>query len=120
MSTKMVVVVYCVGLFLLLMELIRRDRLTFKYASPWIICLLLGIFFGVFDQFLDRVSAWLGFGLTSNFIFFAVLGGFVFLSLLMTLFLCQQNKRNDRIAQQLGILEHELRELKKQNKSSSS
>ena len=37
---------------------------------------------------------------------------FVFLSLLLTVFLCQQNRRNDRMAQKIGILELEIKEMK--------
>jgi hypothetical protein len=38
---------------------------------------------------------------------------FVFLSLLLTVFLCQQNSRNDVMAQKIALLEFELNELKK-------
>ena len=57
--------------------------------------------------------AWrLGFELPSNFIFFSLLGMFVFLSLLLTVFLCQQNRRNDRMVQAIGLLDLEVRRLK--------
>ena len=78
----------------------------------WLMVLSWAIFLAVFDRHLYRLSAWFGFRLPSNFIFFVVLGGFVFLSLVLTIFLCQQNSRNDTIAQKLGILEQELEQLK--------
>lgn len=66
-----------------------------------------------FDLFF---AALLGFELPSNFIFFALFCVFVFLSLLLTVFLCQQNSRNDVMAQKIALLEFELKELKKKLK----
>lgn len=96
-----------------IIESVRREKLTFKYAAGWILVTVGGMLCAVFDQWLARLSAFLGFELVSNFIFFAALNGFVLLSLILTVFLCQQNERNDKIAQKLGILEFEVNELKK-------
>ena len=93
-------------------ELVRREKLTFKYAAGWMILSCAAIFFAIFDDLLFRAAHWLGFELTSNFIFFMLLCFFVFLSLLLTTFLCEQDIRNDTIAQKIGILEMELSQLK--------
>ena len=92
-------------------ELVRREKLTFKYAFGWIVIAVLAIVLTVFDGLLFKVAALLGFELTSDLVLFVFLSAFVILSLMMTLFLCQQNNHNDTIAQKLGILEFELKEL---------
>ena len=112
MTTKIVACIVSFVILLVTVELVRRERLTFKYAFGWIIISALAIFLTVFDKFLYAAAKSLGFELTSNFIFFALLGFFVFLSLLLTTFLCQQDIRNDIIAQKIGILEMELSQLK--------
>ncbi len=98
---------------LLVIELIRQEKLTFKYAFGWICVSLVAIFFTIFDAVLFKIAYFFGFKLPSNFIFFSLLSVFVFLSLLMTLFLCQQNSRNDIMAQKMAVLEFEVEELKK-------
>jgi len=50
--------------------------------------------------------------LMSNFIFFSLFCFFVFSSLLLSTFLCQQNKRNDIMAQKIALLEKEIKTLK--------
>ena len=97
---------------LLIIELCRRGRLTFKYAAGWIFFALLGIAGAVFDRALVAVSRGCGFILPSNFIFFALLVFFIIASLFLTTFLCEQNKRNDLMAQKIAILQAELEELK--------
>ena len=119
MNARVLSIILSILVFLFVVELVRREKLTFKYAMGWLAILALAVFFAVFDDVLYRLSSWFGFHLTSNFIFFVILGGFVFLSLILTIFLCQQNSRNDAIAQKLGILQQELDELKdKINKGS--
>ena len=112
MPIKWIAVSLSLLLFCFVLELVRRERLTFKYALGWLITSVFAIFFALFHKVLFKFSAWIGFELPSNFIFFAILCVFVFLSLLLTVFLCQQNSRNDRMAQKIGLLEFEITQLK--------
>lgn len=100
------------GIFLFVVELVRRERLTFKYAVGWLLACALAVFFSVFHNLLFAIAKFCRFELPSNFIFFVLLCVFVFLSLLLTVFLCQQNDRNDKMAKKIGIMEFELSELK--------
>ena len=113
MGIKLLAFILSFGIFLFIMELVRRERLTFKYAMGWLAAAALAIFFSVFPQCLFKLSTVFGFELPSNFIFFTILCTFVLLGLLLTVFLCQQNNRNDCMAKKIGILEFELHELKK-------
>lgn len=100
-------------LLLFIVEMVREERLTFKYALGWILVSISALMLALFERGLFAISSLLGFELPSNFIFFGISCGLIFLSLVLTMFLCQQNKRNDKIAQELGLLKHELSELKK-------
>ena len=113
MNARLLSIILAIGFLFFIIELVRREKLTFKYAAGWIVAALGGIAAAVFDQFLYGISTQLGFHLTSNFIFFITLCGLIFLSLLLTIFLCQQNSRNDRMAQKIGLLENEIEKLKK-------
>ena len=100
-------------IFLYVVDLVRRGKLTFKYALAWLFVSASAIFFAIFHRLLFGIAAWLGFELPSNFIFFVLFCVFIFLSLLLTVFLCQQNSRNDRMAQKIALLEFEIQQLKK-------
>jgi len=114
MLIKVIIIAVSIVLILTVLELIRKEKLTFKYAFAWIIVPFLTVFFAVFDKLLFKFAYFLGFELPSNFIFFGFCGVFVILSFLMTIFLCQQNSRNDTMAQKIGILEFELKQLKQE------
>ncbi|MCA9406795.1 MAG: DUF2304 domain-containing protein [Candidatus Omnitrophica bacterium] len=113
MIIKFVTIFLSSIIFFIVLELIRRERLTFKYAFGWLAVSILAVFLTVFDRLLFQTADFFGFELTSNFIFFTLLAVFVFFSLIMTIFLCDQNNRIDKIIQKLGILEFELNELNK-------
>jgi hypothetical protein len=101
-------------LFLFVIELVRRERLTFKYAFAWLILSVAGILSAFWPRWIFVLAGLIGFELPSNFIFFVLMGAFIFLSLLLTVFLCQQNRRNDRMAQKIALLERSMEEIKMQ------
>jgi hypothetical protein len=114
MTAKLLTFLFCLSLLGIVVELIRQERLTFKYGLGWILVAFLGVGSAVFDGYLHELAKFLGFQITSNFLFFGALCAFVFLSLLLTIFLCQQNVRNDKLARKIGLLEFEIQRLKKE------
>lgn len=114
--TLMMLILFLCGVI----ELVRRGKLTFKYALGWLAITLTAIFFVLFDKLLFSLARWFGFQLPSNFIFFSLLAFFVLLSLLLTTFICQQENHNNAMSQRIGMLELELEELKKKTDRSAA
>ena len=112
MNIHILAVVLSLLMLFLVVDLVRRHKLTFKYALAWLLVALTGVFFAVFYKFLFKLAGFLGFELPSNFIFFTLFCVFVFLSLVLTVFLCQQNSRNDSMAQKIALLDFEIKQLK--------
>ena len=119
LTTKSLAFVLALSMFLFVIELVRREKLTFKYAVGWLTACLIAILSVVFDPILYKISSWLGFQLTSNFIFFGILSVFVFLGLVMTIFLCQQDNRNRIMAQKIALLELEIHKLQSKSQKPS-
>ena len=116
MNARALAFTFLFSIFLFVIELVRRGRLTFKYAAGWLLVAILGMLAVGFDQFLFKVSTWLGFALPSNFIFFGLMCVFIVWGLLLTVFLCQQDNRNHTMAQKTTLLEFEVEQLKKELK----
>jgi hypothetical protein len=113
MGIRPVAFILSVSFFIIVVDLVRREKLTFKYAFAWLVFTASGVFATIKPGFVFRCASLLGFELPSNFIFFALMGAFIFLSLMLTVFLCQQNKRNDRMAQTIGLLGQEIQEIRR-------
>ena len=112
MGIRAVALFLSLFIFLFVIDLVRREKLTFKYAFAWLFFIVVGIVAALDPRWVFRLAQLIGFELPSNFIFFALMGVFIFLSLMLTVFLCQQNKRNDRMAQTIGLLKREIEDIK--------
>ncbi len=115
MNIKVLAIAISVLVFLLVIELIRSGRLTFKYAVSWLAASAIGIVVAVFDRVLFHAAHALGFTLASNFIFFLIGVALVFLSLVLTVYLCQQTVRSERLAQDIALMKLEIEKLKHNN-----
>jgi hypothetical protein len=112
MGIRAVALILSSSLFLFVVELVRREKLTFKYAFAWLFFIFIGILAAIEPRWVFKCAEFFGFELPSNFIFFGLMGIFIFLSLMLTVFLCQQNKRNDRMAQKIALLGREIADIK--------
>ena len=97
----------------LVIDLIRRQKMTFKYALAWLVSSGLVLFFTIQDHWLSKLAAWAGFALPSNFIFFLLLIFVIFSSLLLTLHINEQNSRSESLAQAIAKLDYRLKKLEK-------
>ncbi|MCU0666199.1 MAG: DUF2304 domain-containing protein [Candidatus Omnitrophica bacterium] len=113
MQIKIFAISVSVVFLLLVIELIRREKITFKYALMWLVLSSTAIVLAAYENFLFSLAEKLGFKLPSNFIFFVIGIFVVLLSLFLTGYICQQNSRTEKLAQEIGILKEELSRLKK-------
>ncbi len=111
MNNKAFAILSTVIVIAFIIESIRREKMTFKFAFAWLSGGLCVLMLAIFDGFLARISQLAGFAVLSNFIFFLFLLFTVFLSLLLTIYANEQNKRSEVLAQNVAILEHRIRTL---------
>ena len=116
MQVKYFIILIALVILGAVIDLIRREKMTFKYAVNWFSGCLVALFFAIYDNLLITVSKWAGFSLPSNFIFFALLVFVIFLTLRLTLFINEQNSRTEALAQAVARLELQLKKLKSNEK----
>jgi hypothetical protein len=112
MQVKVFAILSSIAIFIFVIELIREQKMTFKYSLTWLAVSALVLFFAVFDGLLNQLASWVGFALPSNFIFFLLFVFVILFSLLLTLHINEQNTRNETLAQSLAILEYKMKELR--------
>jgi len=101
------------AILLFVLNLIRREKMSFKYALTWLAASSLALLFSVQETWLQAISKWAGFTLPSNFIFFLLLLFVLLLGLLLTLYINEQNSRTETLAQTLARLDFRLKKLEK-------
>lgn len=111
MNAKTFAILTAVFIVILIFDLIRRQKMTFKYSLFWLSASAVTLVLGIYDQLLTTLARWAGFELSSNFIFFLFLAFISALCLFLTVYINEQNNRTETLGQKLGILEMKLRKL---------
>jgi hypothetical protein len=111
MSSKLQIVAIVVssGLLLVVLELVRRRRLTERYALLWLGSALVLLVLSAWSDLLDRVSEAVGVATPTNALF-AIAFGFVLLLLLhFSVTISRLSEENKLLAQESARLDQELR-----------
>jgi hypothetical protein len=111
---QLLAIVVTGGLFMLVFELVRRRRLLERYALLWLFAsaILLGL--SVWRGLLEDLASAIGIFYAPSALF-AVAFGFVLVLLLhFSLVISRLAEQSKVLAQQVGILRHEVNELQAQ------
>lgn len=111
MSVKHFAILSALVIFGFVIELIRREKMTFRYALSWLSAALLVFLLSANERLLGWLSQIAGFSLPSNFVFFLFVISTILLSLLLTIYANEQNKRSEVLAQSVAILEYRLKRI---------
>jgi hypothetical protein len=114
MQPKTFAIIMACIILILVIDLIRRQKMTFKYALTWLVLSAVVLFLTIKDSWLINLAQWAGFALPSNFIFFLLLVFVIFFSLLLTLHINEQNSRAESLAQAIAKLDYRLKKFEKE------
>ena len=112
MHAKWFAIASSIAVFLFVVELIRKQKMTFKYSVAWLATSAAALFLALDQRLLFRLSEWAGFTLPSNFIFFLLTIFVILLSLLLTIYINEQNNRSEILAQAIAQMEYQIKQLK--------
>jgi len=113
MDARHSALIIAILIFLFIIELIRQQKMTFKYSLFWLSASGFTLLLAFDKKILPALSHLAGFKLTSNFVFFLFLAFISLLCLFLTVYINEQNSRTESLAQTVGILDNRLRELQK-------
>jgi hypothetical protein len=110
-AIQVVAIVVSVLLLLLVLDLVRRQKLTEEYSFVWIICALALLVLSIFRRALDRIALALGIYYPPAALLI-VLILFVFLaSISFSMVVSRQRQRIERLVEDAALLEARVREL---------
>ena len=97
--------------FVLLIRMIKRETLLFKYALLWfaIGCILLVLL--IFPDALTKISKLLGFEMQMNALFTVAIGLLMLLALSITSIVSKHTEKIKNMVQYIAILEERVRKL---------
>lgn len=111
MSSYVVAIIGSVLILAGIFELLRRRQLSEKYAALWLVVGVLLLVLTIFPGLLSATTHALGFAVPSNLLFFVGIVFLVGVCLHLSWELSRLENETRKLAEDLGILRLELREL---------
>jgi hypothetical protein len=95
-------------IFIVVIELIRRNHLKERYSLIWLTTSLVLIIFSVWRRLLDYISLKFGIYYPPSFLFLLAITFLIVLLLHFSTIISSLSEKNKRLAQEMGILKARL------------
>ena len=95
-------------IFLMVIELIRRNHLKERYSLIWLATAIVLIIFSMWRPLLHFIALKLGIFYPPSFLFLLAIGFLIVLFLHFSTVISSQSDQNKRLAQEIGILKSRL------------
>jgi hypothetical protein len=109
-----------VMLLLVVLELVRRKRLSEEYSFLWVVGALLVLVLSVRRDLLDRTARWLGVYYPPSLLLLVLLVVVFIGSLSISVVLSRHRRQIERLVEDCAILSAELRELREKEPGAPS
>lgn len=106
------VITFLILLLAIILRLLRKDKISVKYAIMWIIMIFLSFIVIIIPNFLNKLSSWLGFELASNMVLCLFIVILLLISIALTVMITIQKKKITMLIQEVGIIKKEMEDLK--------
>jgi hypothetical protein len=109
---QIVAIVVSIGLLGVVLELVRRRRLMERYALLWLACAVILLALSVWRNGLELFADAVGVAYAPSALFLVALGFILLLLLHFSLVISRLADQTKVLAQRLGLVQHELDELR--------
>jgi hypothetical protein len=107
---EVVALIGSVSLLGLILEAVRRRRLSENYSLVWLVMAVLLVVLSVWRQGLDLLSNWMGIFYPPSALFVVGFGAILLVLFRFSIVISQLTEQNRRLAQHLALLEWRLRQ----------
>ena len=105
------------ALAVLIMVLIRRDRLHVSHCIWWMAVALVVVLLGVFPRLSDYVAAWFNIAYPPSIVFVVAILALLVKALIEDLEISRDRRRLLRLAQKVSIMEARIEELNEERRN---
>lgn len=104
-----------IAVFVLIVQMLRNEKLKERHAFWWLGASLVSVVFSIFPQILASISNSLGFGVPSNFLFFASIVVLFLVALQTSTELTKLEENSRTLAEQHAMLLLRVQKLEEQS-----
>ncbi len=109
---QIISIIISLTILFLVIESIRRGILKEKYALLWLFASIVVLVLSIWRELLDVVAFAFGFYYPPSFLFLVGLGFLHLITLHFSVVISVLSEKNKKLAQELGILKEEMKQIK--------
>jgi len=107
-NLKIVLVICSVILMLIIIRLLRKNRISIKYSMFWFFLSIVIFIVGLFPDFVHLFTNLFGFETTSNLIIGIILVSLMLITLVQTLIITQNRKLIVKLIQEISLMKGDI------------
>lgn len=111
-SLRILLVIFAIGLFIIILKYISRNKLPIKYSLIWLTTSILIFIVGAFPNFIGLFTEFIGFETTSNFVIGIILILLLMITLILTMIVSNQKRQIELLIQETSMLKVKLEKIK--------
>ena len=108
LNLQIVAVLFLLAIFISIIYILRKGRITIKYALIWFFAALVLFLFVLFPNLMSGLSNLLGFEIGSNMIFAGLIAMLMFINIALTIIVSGQKEKIRLLIQEVSILKSKI------------
>ncbi len=111
-NLRLVVIVFILFLFLLIVYLLRKRKLSTKFAIVWFLAIMVMLLTVLLPDVMKYIANLIGFELLSNMLLCIFIAILLFITLALTIMVSSNKRRITLLIEEVSILKKELEDKK--------
>ena len=111
-NLRLVVIIFILFLFLLIVYLLRKRKLSTKFAIVWFLAIIVMLLTVLLPDVMKYVANLIGFELLSNMLLCIFIAILLFITLALTIMVSSNKRRITLLIEEVSILKKELEDKK--------
>lgn len=111
LALKIVSISFLVILIIVILSLLKKDRITIKYAIVWLFPSIILLIFTLIPGFLNWTTKLLGFQTASNMVFALLIALLLMISIVLTVIVSNQKNQIRKLIQEVSILQKKVKNI---------
>ena len=109
-NLRVLLVVFSILLFLILLNLLSKNKVPVRYSLLWFLSAILIFVVGAFPDFVGMFTKFIGFETTSNLVIGIILVMLLSITLILTIIVSGHKQKIKLLVQELSILKAQIEE----------
>ena len=111
-NLRLVVIIFILFLFLLIVYLLRKRKLSTKYAIVWFLAIIVMLLTVLLPDVMKYIANLIGFELLSNMLLCIFIAILLFITLALTIMVSSNKRKITILIEEISILKKELEDKK--------